>query len=87
LGGHGLGYCVHEDPMVFNYGKAGTGVELVAGMVLAFEPMFTLGREEVRLDPDGWTVRTVDGSRAAQFEHTILITDGPAEVITRREDG
>lgn len=82
LSGHGVGHSLHEEPVVPNYGRAGQGPELVAGMTLAIEPMATLGSPRVRLMPDGWTYATVDGKLAAQFEHTVLITDGPAEILT-----
>ncbi len=83
LGGHGVGYKVHEEPYVPNFGQKGTGVLLVPGMVLAIEPMFTEGSPEVKLLRDGYTFVTKDGSRAAHFEHTIVITDGAAEVLTK----
>lgn len=83
LGGHGVGYAVHEDPYIMNQGVPGEGEKLVPGMVLALEPMFTEGTEHVRLMPDGYTYVTRDGSRAAHFEHTILITEGEAEILTR----
>lgn len=82
LGGHGVGHAVHEEPYVPNYGKKGTGPVLKPGMVLALEPMFTLGREDVRLMPDGYTIITEDGSLSAHWEHTILITDGAPEILT-----
>ena len=82
LGGHGVGHAVHEEPYVPNYGKKGTGPILKPGMVLALEPMFNLGKDDVRLMPDGYTVVTEDGSLSAHFEHTILITDRDAEVLT-----
>ena len=82
LGGHGVGKNVHEDPFIPNFGTPGTGAELVSGMVLALEPMLTEGSEGVRLAPDGFTFETVDGKLSAHFEHTILVTDGEAEVIT-----
>lgn len=83
LGGHGVGYHVHEEPYISNVGDAGTGEELVEGMVLAIEPMFTEGTPKVKLMKDGYTFVTADGSRAAHFEHTILITkDGP-EIVTK----
>lgn len=82
LGGHGVGYEVHEEPFVPNVGDAGKGVVLEAGMVLAIEPMFTEGTDEVILLPDGYTYVTKDGSRAAHFEHTVLITEGDAEILT-----
>lgn len=82
LGGHGVGHAVHEEPYVPNWGKAGTGPILKPGMVLALEPMFTLGGSDIMLMPDGYTVVTEDGSYAAHFEHTIVITEGAAEIIT-----
>ena len=83
LAGHGVGRAVHEKPLVPNYGKPGTGVPLEAGMVLALEPMLTLGSEQVVLDSDGFTYRTKDGSRAAHFEHTIVVTEHGAEILTK----
>jgi len=82
LVGHGVGHYVHEGPDIANKGKAGTGTELLAGMTIAVEPMATLGTHKVVVDPDGWTIRTKDGSRSAHFEHTILITRNGAEVLT-----
>ncbi len=83
LGGHGVGQDVHEDPFIPNFGVAGTGTELVAGMVLALEPMLNEGSGDVELAPDGYTFKTVDGKRSAHFEHTILVTDGGPEIITK----
>lgn len=83
LGGHGVGYKVHEDPYIPNFGEPGTGPELVPGMVLAIEPMFTEGSPDVKLMPDGYTFVTKDGSSAAHFEHTILVTDGAPEILTK----
>jgi methionyl aminopeptidase len=78
-GGHGVGRAMHEDPSVPNEGPPGRGLRLKPGLVIAIEPMFMAGgRNDYRLDEDGWTVRTTDGSRAAHWEHTIAITsDGP----------
>jgi methionyl aminopeptidase len=76
--GHGIGKSMHEDPQLPNYGDAGKGPRLRAGMVLAIEPMINLGGPEVRVLPDGWTAITVDGSVSAHFEHTVAISkDGP----------
>lgn len=76
--GHGVGAKMHEDPSVPNYGTPGRGVRLTAGMVIAIEPMINMGRREIQVDPDGWTVTTKDGSLSAHFEHTVAITpDGP----------
>ena len=83
LGGHGVGHVVHEEPYIPNVGEAGTGPELMPGLVIAIEPMFTEGDDRVRLLPDGYTYATKDGSRAAHFEHTILITKGKAEILTK----
>jgi methionyl aminopeptidase len=82
LVGHGVGHYVHEDPNIPNYGRRGTGSRLKAGMTVAIEPMATLGDHRVTVDRDGWTVRTVDGSLAAHFEDTILITEAGHEVLT-----
>lgn len=84
LVGHGVGHEVHEDPNIANYGRAGSGMRLQAGMTIAVEPMATLGSEAVVVDPDGWTIRTADGSLAAHFEHTLLITETGVEVLTDR---
>jgi methionyl aminopeptidase len=83
LGGHGVGDRVHEEPFIANYGHAGTGEELVEGMVLALEPIASLGKGAVILAPDGYTYRTRDGSRASHSEHTILIEKGGALVVTK----
>lgn len=83
LVGHGVGHELHEDPNIPNYGRRNTGPFLQAGMTIAIEPMATLGTERVYLADDDWTILTYDGSRAAHFEHTILITDDGAEVLTQ----
>ncbi|MES2970944.1 MAG: type I methionyl aminopeptidase [Patescibacteria group bacterium] len=83
LVGHGVGHQLHEDPNIPNYGKRGTGMTLEAGMTVAIEPMATLGDYSVKTDPDGWTVRTRDGSLAAHFEHTVLITEDSVEILTQ----
>ncbi|CAN5632507.1 type I methionyl aminopeptidase [soil metagenome] len=82
LVGHGVGHELHEDPNIPNFGKAGTGPQLKAGMTIAIEPMATLGGHEVYTDNDGWTIRTRDGSMAAHFEHTVLITHNGVEILT-----
>lgn len=82
LVGHGVGHHLHEEPNIPNYGLAGSGELLKAGMTIAIEPMATLGSYDVYLASDGWTVRTVDHSWAAHFEHTVLITDQGAEILT-----
>ena len=83
LSGHGVGRAIHEDPYVPNYGRPGKGAKLVPGMVIAIEPMITRGSEEVVTMKDGYTIKTVDNSRAAHFEHTVLITDKGAEILTK----
>ena len=83
LVGHGVGHHVHEGPEIPNYGIPGTGPLLKSGMTLAIEPMATLGDWQVVMDPDGWTVRTRDGSLAAHFEDTVLVIDGGCEILTR----
>lgn len=80
--GHGVGRQMHEDPQVPNYGPPDRGPVLRKGMVLALEPMVTVGDYHTKVHDDGWTVSTVDGSLCAHFEHTIAITDGEAEVLT-----
>lgn len=82
LVGHGVGHAIHEDPNIPNYGRKNTGPALLKGMTVAIEPMATLGGEAVVTAPDGWTVKTRDGSLAAQFEHTVLITDEGCEILT-----
>jgi methionyl aminopeptidase len=85
--GHGIGQKMHESPQVPNYGRPGTGPVLKEGWVLAIEPMVNLGRHQVDVDADGWTVRTRDGSFSSHWEHTIAVTsDGPV-VLTAQADG
>lgn len=82
LVGHGVGHEVHEDPNIPNYGIAGTGPSLKAGMTVAIEPMATLGTHNITVDEDGWTIRTKDKSLSAHFEHTVLITEKGYEILT-----
>lgn len=82
LGGHGVGHRLHEDPWIGNDGVAGTGQTLKAGMTIALEPIAAVGTEELVMAEDGWTCLTADGSLAAQSEHTILITESGAEILT-----
>jgi methionyl aminopeptidase len=74
LAGHGVGYAVHEDPYVPNFGVQGQGEKLVAGMVIAIEPMLNVGTGKIKLSKDGYTIKTRDGLRSAHFEHTVAIT-------------
>ena len=83
LSGHGVGRTIHEDPYIPNFGKKGTGVKLVPGMVIALEPMLNAGTKNVTLDKDGYTFRTADGKPSAHFEHTILITNDGPEILTK----
>ncbi|MEU1049795.1 type I methionyl aminopeptidase [Streptomyces sp. NPDC005897] len=86
FGGHGIGRHMHEDPGVPNEGRPGRGLPLRHGMVLAIEPMLTAGgRDDYHAAPDGWTLRTNDGSRAAHVEHTVAITDSGPRVLTSRD--
>lgn len=82
LVGHGVGHEVHEDPNIPNVGRKGKGPKLVAGMTIAIEPMVTLGNYAVHVKDDHWTVATNDGSMAAHFEHTVLITENGCEILT-----
>ena len=82
LVGHGLGRQLHEEPAVPNFGVAGTGPVLRPGMTIAIEPMVNSGQSNVRIDTDGWTVRTIDGLPSAHFEHTVWITDNGPEILT-----
>jgi methionyl aminopeptidase len=79
--GHGVGTALHEDPQIPNYGDPGRGVKLRPGMVLAIEPMVNAGGPEVRMDEDGWTARTADGSLSAHFEYSVAVTESGARVL------
>lgn len=81
-GGHGVGRSMHEDPHIPNWGQPGTGILLKAGMTLALEPMVNVGKYQVRVKSDNWTVVTVDGQPSAHFEHTVAITEGEPEILT-----
>ena len=85
--GHGIGRALHEEPQVPNFGDPGRGPQLKPGMVLAIEPMVTMGSWEVRILDDGWTAVTRDGSLAAHFEHTIAVTESGPEVLTSKSGG
>jgi methionyl aminopeptidase len=84
LGGHGVGADVHEEPFIANAGHAGTGPEIVPGMVLALEPIANAGKASVFVAPDGFTFRSKDGSISAHFEHTILVTEDKTIILTKR---
>jgi methionyl aminopeptidase len=83
LVGHGVGYNVHEEPDIPNWGKRDMGLKLKKGMILAIEPMVVMGSGDVFLDKNGWTWKTKDGSLSAHFEHTICVTEKGCEVLTR----
>ncbi len=83
FGGHGVGRTMHQEPHVPNTGQRGRGMQLKAGLVIAIEPWFMAGTDELVVDPDGWTLRSADGSRAAHSEHTVAVTRGEALVLTR----
>lgn len=82
LSGHGVGYEVHEEPYVPNFGEAGRGEELRPGLVIAIEPMVNAGKSAIKLLSDGYTIATADGRRSAHFEHTIAITETEAIILT-----
>ena len=86
LEGHGVGRRLHEEPGVPNFGKAGTGVKLAAGMTIAIEPMINMGTADVRFERDGWTCRTADGQPSAHYENTVLVTDSGCDILTMYED-
>ena len=83
LAGHGVGKEIHEDPYIPNFGKAGVGAKLLPGMIIAIEPMLNSGTKNVVLDRDNWTFKTADRKKSAHFEHTILITEGEPEILTK----
>ncbi|HWJ81584.1 MAG TPA: type I methionyl aminopeptidase [Nocardioides sp.] len=85
FGGHGVGRTMHGEPHVPNDGVAGRGLKLRPGLVIAIEPWFLHTTGEIRFDPDGWTIRSADGSRGAHVEHTVAITDGDPIVLTARD--
>ena len=84
FGGHGVGRTMHGDPHIPNDGKAGRGFSLREGLVIAIEPWLLASTDEIRMDEDGWTIRSADGSRGAHSEHTIAITDGDPIIMTAR---
>ena len=84
--GHGIGHIFHEEPQIVHYGKAGTSMELVAGMTFTIEPMINAGSYHTKLLPDGWTAVTKDHKLSAQWEHTLLVTATGVEVLTARPE-
>lgn len=86
LTGHGIGREMHEDPPVPNYGRRGNGTMLKASMCIAIEPMITMGKRDIWLDKDRWTIRTRDGKPAAHFEHTVAVRKGQAEILSSFEE-
>ncbi|AWB93773.1 type I methionyl aminopeptidase [Aeromicrobium chenweiae] len=85
FGGHGVGRTMHGDPHIANDGRAGRGLPLKPGLVIAIEPWFLHTTDEIRMDEDGWTIRSADGSRGAHVEHTIAITEGDPIIMTARD--
>ncbi|MFC9440684.1 type I methionyl aminopeptidase [Nocardia sp. NPDC057030] len=83
FGGHGLGRTMHEDPHVANHGRPGRGYRLRPGLAIAIEPWFARTTDRIVTDPDGWTLRSADGSRTAHSEHTVAITDEGPQVLTK----
>ena len=81
--GHGIGRQMHEDPQVPNFGPPGQGPELKPGLVLAIEPMINMGSSDVKVQSDGWTAVTRDGSLSAHYEHTVLVTENGADILTK----
>ncbi|NOX16910.1 MAG: type I methionyl aminopeptidase [Chlorobi bacterium] len=82
LCGHGVGRHLHEEPQIMNFGRKNTGPKIKNGMTLAIEPMINFGKHHVVVAPDGWTVKTADGSPSAHFEHSIAIINGKPEILT-----
>lgn len=80
--GHGIGRQFHEEPQILHYGRPGTGLEVVPGMIFTIEPMINAGRKDVKLLPDNWTVVTRDHALSAQWEHTVLVTETGHDVLT-----
>jgi methionyl aminopeptidase len=85
LVGHGIGKNLHESPDIPNYGKRGSGLRLIAGMVIAIEPMINLGTHKVKQLNDGWTIVTLDGKPSAHFEHTVALTQNGSDVLSNHE--
>ena len=83
--GHGVGKEMHEDPMIPNYGRAGTGVKIENGMVITVEPMVNVGTHKVKILPDMWTAVTRDKKRSAQYEHSLAIIDGKPVILSLKD--
>ena len=86
LVGHGLGKKLHESPEVPNYGRRGSGIKLKKGLVIAIEPMINMGTRDIMQHNDGWTITTLDGKPSAHFEHTIVVRDAEAEILSSFKD-
>ena len=80
--GHGIGKSLHESPEVPNYGRRGSGIKLKNGMVIAIEPMINMGKRDIMQHSDGWTITTVDKKPSAHFEHTVVVREGEAEILS-----
>ena len=85
LVGHGIGKNLHEAPEVPNYGRRGGGIRLEEGLVIAIEPMINMGKRDVKVENDGWTVSTIDRKRSAHYEHTIAVKKNKADILTTFE--
>ncbi len=85
LAGHGVGFDIHEEPFVPNFGTKGKGERLVPGLVIAIEPMVNVGKSGIKVEEDGYTISTCDGSRSAHFEHTVAITEKGNIILTSNE--
>ena len=83
LGGHGVGLAVHEEPFIPNFKQNNRGAKIMAGMVIAIEPMLNIGSHFIKLDDDLWTIKTVDGKYSAHFEHTVAVMENGCEVLTK----
>lgn len=83
LAGHGIGQNLHEEPMVPNYGKKGRGMKMMTGLTIAVEPMLNAGKEQIYIADDRWSVLTMDKSKSAHFEHTVVVTNTGYEIITQ----
>lgn len=84
--GHGIGKSMHENPQIPHYGKPGRGLRLQEGMVITIEPMINTGHWKAKIDSNGWTARTEDGGLSCQYEHTLAIVDGKAEILTDQSE-